>query len=84
MRFNVIHYLTFHTMVRDIEADSPEDAIRKSSDGAWERGHTALNEFDFSEEQTAALVDVVGDEDYINSCYFSREMIEAIEEKGDA
>ena len=81
-KYNVFHYLVFHTKVTNVEAESMEEAIAKSQDEVWEEAHAAsrFSGFEFSEMQSGALVDLVGDEDFLHSKYFNEtEVLDAEE-----
>jgi len=78
-KFNVYHYLTFSIRTDDVEAENPMDAVMKSMGAAWDTAHSTdsrlPNGINFSEEQTGALVDTVGDEEYLNSVSFDQKEI---------
>jgi hypothetical protein len=71
--YNVFHYLVFHTKVTNVEAESMEEAIAKSQDEVWEEAHAVarFSGFEFAECQHGALVDIVGDENFLHSKYFN-------------
>ena len=74
MKYNVFYYLTFHTKLSGIEANSMEEAVAKGIDDAWQNAHEHRN-VDFAEECTGALVDIQGDDDYIESRSFSKQEV---------
>jgi len=74
MKYNVFYYMTFHTKILDIEADSMEEAIAKGLDDAWQNAHENRN-IDFAEGCTGALVDVQGDDDYLQSQHFTEQEV---------
>jgi len=76
MMYNVFYYMTFHTKIENIEADSMEEAVKKGLDEAWVAAHdSTYYEFEFAEECTGALVDLQGDDNYLQSTAFSQKEI---------
>ena len=73
-KYNVFYYMTFHTKILDIEADSMEEAIAKGLDDAWQNAHENRR-IEFSEGCTGALVDIQGDTDYVNSRHFTEQEV---------
>lgn len=73
MKYNVFYYMSFHTKVVDIEADSQKEAIAKGIDAAWASAHLHSGTvFEFAEECTGALVDEQGDEEYSKSKLYNQ------------
>jgi len=75
MKYNIFYYLSFHTRVDGIEANSRKEAVAKGMDEAWNRAQAHNGEFEFAEECTGALVDEQGDENYINSEHFDQKEV---------
>lgn len=76
MKYNVFYYMTFHTRVDGIEANSRREAVAKGIDEAFARGHHGLAyEFEFAEECTGALVDEQGDKEYTRSKHFDQKEV---------
>ena len=74
MKYNVYYYMTFHTRIDGIEADSRKEAVAKGIDDAFQNAYENRN-LDFAEECTGALVDERGDEDFINSEHFDQKEV---------
>jgi len=72
VKYNVFYYMTFHTKILDIEADSMEEAVAKGIDDAWLNAHENRR-IEFAEECTGALCDEQGDDDYVNSRHFTQQ-----------
>jgi len=72
MKYNVFYYMTFHTKVLDIEADTRKEAVAKGMDQAWLNAHEGRS-IEFAEECTGALVDEQGDDNYVNSEHFNQQ-----------
>jgi len=64
---NVFPYATVHVKFENIESTSTEDAISKAEDIFLNDADHHLKRGEFSDEITAAMVDVVGDEEYLLS-----------------
>lgn len=82
-KYNVFHYVTFHIKKENVEANGPFDAVLKSMDAAWETAQSIGSEWGdvgFAEEQTFALVDEVGDDQFLNSVTYTQEEIYSQEE----
>jgi len=80
MKYNIFYYMTYHTKIEGIEADSMEEAVAKGLDDAFQNGHENRN-IDFAEECTGALVDVQGDPEYTQSRLFDQK--EVYDAEGD-
>ncbi len=71
-RYNVHLYREMRLFFENVEADNPEEALKKVMDTPADQAEC----HDCEGENLSALVDVVGDPDYKNSVDFSRKQLD--------
>jgi len=83
MKYTVHHYIPVIVCIENVEADSAENAVEHS----WEEVAHFANEHlsadvrnlgnikssQYAEGRLGALVDVTGDDEYLESCYIGSE-----------
>lgn len=80
-KYDVHHYMVVRVKVQNVEAPDQLTAIARSEDDAYEFARSSLEgrgthwdrgviNYEFAEESVGALVDEVGDEEYINSVFY--------------